>query len=1167
MKRNINVQFSIVLTVMLFIALFVVAQPINGALTDQAKTGNYYLVQIKDGYPAAMIRDELLRSGFRVDFMEKDFMIIAALHQSRVEGMIKAVKFAVFMSGDASHLGSTPNIPRRLLQRFLRLTHPGNVRKSRQRTPAGANATVAYIEQMIRQKGLNRPGKKEHRLSERLAPDSIRKHNVHNGNIDSGKVGIQAVSGGISGRVTNSGGAGIESVFVNIYDLDQNQIGIDYTDANGDYLVEDLPAGGYKVFYDTFPAPDYLAEWYNDKGDFSGADEVVVNESSTTSGINAVLAPAGLISGRVSDESGAGIGRVGIRVFDQNENFLNHSVTDANGDYRVGSLQTGTYKVYFETWEVPGFFDEWYNDKGDFSGADEVAVTEGSTTGGIDAVLTPAGVISGRVTEIGGTGISNVDACIYDLDDNSMGLARTNADGDYRIGWLPTGTYKVLFNTYYAPNYADEWYNDKVDSGSADEVTVTEGSTTGGIDAVLAPAGFISGRVTDSVGVGIGNVGVNIWDLNYSFAGHSATDANGDYQVGCLPTGAYKVYFDNYKTPAVMGEWYDDNGDFYSADEVAVTAGGTTPGIDAVLTAEGPDWLQVTAPYGGENWEAGSVQNITWNSTGSITDVKIEFSSNNGSAWSDIVASTGNDGIYEWTVPGSPSTQCLVRISDAADNDPTDVSDVAFSISAPATFPEIALSRTSLNFAAMSGTQTQSQDLWVSNAGTGALHWSVSKTAGWFDGSPASGIGAGRIAVSVTPAGLPAATYTGTLTVSDPAAVNSPQTVAVTLKVYAAAGTDPPFGSFAVPADQAVVQSALSVSGWALDDVEVESVKLYREQGENLVYIGDAVFVDGARPDIELRYPDYPLNYRAGWGYVLMTYGLPDQGMSASYTLHAIATDKEGNHTTLGIKTIHCDNQNAVKPFGAIATPPPGGEVSGTEYSNWGWVLTPPPSMIPTDGSTIQVLVDGVPVGHPIYNIYRSDIAMHFPGYLNANGAVGLYYMDTTMYANGGHTIAWTATDNAGKADGIGSRFFSIVNTPGGSSLSTPSGAIQSTLNADCIRHYMTDPAPIRVNRNGGELRRGRDVIPDHLSGTSTNEMDALSAIAVDLNPDKKPGVHFIGYLQVGDELRRLPIGSTMDSENNIFYWQPAPGFYGAYDLVFVNANHKLLKRIRVTVR
>ena len=78
---------------------------------------------------------------------------------------------------------------------------------------------------------------------------------------------------------------------------------------------------------------------------------------------------------------------------------------------------------------------------------------------------------------------------------------------------------------------------------------------------------------------------------------------------------------------------------------------------------------------------------------------------------------------------------------------------------------------------------------------------------------------------------------------------------------------------------------------------------------------------------------------------------------------------------------------------------------------------------------TIKVYVDGKYLGDPIYNIYRTDISELFPGYANSNGACGYFDFDTTVYENGVHTLYWTATDNAGNSDGIGSRYFTIQNT------------------------------------------------------------------------------------------------------------------------------------------
>ena len=77
----------------------------------------------------------------------------------------------------------------------------------------------------------------------------------------------------------------------------------------------------------------------------------------------------------------------------------------------------------------------------------------------------------------------------------------------------------------------------------------------------------------------------------------------------------------------------------------------------------------------------------------------------------------------------------------------------------------------------------------------------------------------------------------------------------------------------------------------------------------------------------------------------------------------------------------------------------------------------------------MTVLVDGVAVGHPTYNNYRSDIASAFPGHANSNGAIAFFMLDTTTLTNGIHTISWVVTDNTGNTSGLGSRFFNVLNT------------------------------------------------------------------------------------------------------------------------------------------
>jgi hypothetical protein len=485
--------------------------------------------------------------------------------------------------------------------------------------------------------------------------------------------------------------------------------------------------------------------------------------------------------------------------------------------------------------------------------------------------------------------------------------------------------------------------------------------------------------------------------------------------------------------------------------------------------------------------------------------------------------------------------------------------------------PTIFLDKTHLYFAAeIPGSVTPSQTFLINNSGDGMLNWAVSDDSIWLGCSPGSGTGGGVVTVSVDPTGLTKGTYTGIITVSDPNAGNSPQTVTVTLEVKSPGATDVPFGDFATPVDGSTVQSSVPVTGWVLDDLGVESVKIYRAEGKNLVFIGDAVFVEGARPDVETAYPGYPFNYRAGWGYMMLTNFLPNQG-NGTFTLHAIAADIEGNEVTLGTKTIICDNANAVKPFGAIDTPGQGGIASGSAYINWGWALTPMPNLVPTDGSTINVYVDGINLGHPVYNVYRQDIAHLFPNYANSNGAAGYFYLDTGAYANGIHTLQWTVADNVGNTDGIGSRYFTIQNT-GTTNLEKrrPTG-FQSNkryvFKSQLLEIPLNDSEPIEIKRGFMPETSRQTINPDE-NGRFLLDIRELGRLEIHLSASSPFVGSYVGYLAVGNQLRSLPPGSTFDNRKGIFYWQPGVGFLGNYQFVFIRYHQSgnIEKKI-VTVR
>lgn len=148
------------------------------------------------------------------------------------------------------------------------------------------------------------------------------------------------------------------------------------------------------------------------------------------------------------------------------------------------------------------------------------------------------------------------------------------------------------------------------------------------------------------------------------------------------------------------------------------SGGGTTPSVT------------VTAPNGGESWAGGSSQSIGWSSTG-VTNVKLEYTLNNGGSWTTITASTAaSAGSYAWTVPSSATTQAKVRVSDAAAPAVVDASDGVFTITVPTSPAQLILNEIMAN---EPGSNTAGEFVEIVNVGgtTASIGgWTLSDGAG-----------------------------------------------------------------------------------------------------------------------------------------------------------------------------------------------------------------------------------------------------------------------------------------------------------------------------------------------------------------------------------------------------------------------------------------------------
>jgi DNA-binding beta-propeller fold protein YncE len=423
--------------------------------------------------------------------------------------------------------------------------------------------------------------------------------------------------------------------------------------------------------------------------------------------------------------------------------------------------------------------------------------------------------------------------------------------------------------------------------------------------------------------------------------------------------------------------------------------------------------------------------------------------------------------------------------------------------------------------------------------------WTATADQPWLQLTSANGSGRGIVSVGViNPDNVIGGSSLLTATVTVSSASGLATAIPVSLSVDQSNTTRAPGGLIDTPANGATgLQGSIAVSGWAIDDIGVDRVEIWRDPvaGETTgifsgagpangkIFIGTAAFVSGARPDVARTYFTYPNADRAGWGYLMLTYGLPNQG-NGMYRLYAIAMDVNGvTSSIIGATTIGVDNARATRPFGSIDTPGQGGTVSGTIH-NFGWALTPGGSCSVAD---VQVSFDSGPLLPVVYGDVRPDVAAAFPGYTNAAAAGAHYTLDTTQLTDGVHTIGWLVSDSCGRAEGVGSRFFTVTN--GGSALTAaPAASIAAV--ADGERREWT-------------IVRGTSVDAPPATADGTRVVRIAEGERIELQlPGNAP---YAARQLVNGSPRGLPLGSSFDAAGGKFYWQPAAGFLGTYDLEF----------------
>ena len=398
----------------------------------------------------------------------------------------------------------------------------------------------------------------------------------------------------ISGRITAPTGVDLASVGVSV------QTANDYfwgqLDADGTYTVSDLPAGSFRVAF-LANNSGAVTQWYGGASSFEAATQIPVVTGQAVTGIDAALVKGATISGKITAPPGVDLTSLSVSAWQPSRSYASEGQVGDDGNFKISGLSAGAYKIKFEG-RRSGALEQWYTGASTFEDAKALTVTTGQDLAGINATMVKAASISGKIMAPADVDPSTIQVTARDAASSfgSSYFGYTNEVGEYAVTGLPAGSYKIEFSSYQS-NVLTQWYKNATSFESGTAVALTSGQDVAGVDATLAKAATISGKVTAPAGVDLRAINVAIHAADGSTLKYAQVDADGNYLAVGLATGRYKVEFTTDNTGA-LGQWYGGASSFESATEVAVTAGQDVTGINAQLVKGASIAGKVTAPAG-----------------------------------------------------------------------------------------------------------------------------------------------------------------------------------------------------------------------------------------------------------------------------------------------------------------------------------------------------------------------------------------------------------------------------------------------------------------------------------------------------------------------------------------------------------------------------------------
>ena len=266
----------------------------------------------------------------------------------------------------------------------------------------------------------------------------------------------------------------------------------------------------------------------------------ITGREEVTENLNLTLSPSvnsGSLRGTVTDTSGVPVSGATVKVFDINDNPIEHANTGGNGQYTIANLPAGSYKV---TAIETGYF---------LPSVIPVSIQENKTTN-VNIVITPdpeanLSVIYGIIrSDLGSIPLEFANVSLFEEttpEPTLIGSGLTNDRGQYIFGLIPAGNYHIsVVKLGFLPNQSatiNVTTNELIDS----DVTLLADpqSNTGTISGIISEQA--TGNPVANAGVALYSVtGIGPNEVETVIA-TTRTNVGGRYLFANIGPGTYRV--------------------------------------------------------------------------------------------------------------------------------------------------------------------------------------------------------------------------------------------------------------------------------------------------------------------------------------------------------------------------------------------------------------------------------------------------------------------------------------------------------------------------------------------------------------------------------------------------------------------------------------------------